>query len=240
MIETHPSIPYSLETLSEAVNYNEFVYTRMRPYLGRRVLELGAGIGNLTQHFLREDRAVTSIDIDEVQINGHRQRIGSKPGLLVECMSIQKLSTNELNHSSFDSVVSTNVLEHIPDADLEDVIASMRILLKAGGYAVHWVPAFPGIFGSLDRSFQHYRRYTKRDAIDLFAANGFAMISASYWNMPGFFGWWFYGRILKKSFIARSPALSFDRFVMPVLRRIEPRIWRPFGQSLLIVARKPE
>ncbi len=36
---------YSLEITSEAVHYNQWIYDLMYPYLGTRVLELGAGIG---------------------------------------------------------------------------------------------------------------------------------------------------------------------------------------------------
>lgn len=235
-----PSLPpnYSLETLAEAVRYNEFVYERMRPYLGEAVLELGAGIGNLTSLFLRDGRTVKAIDIDQALVDVHRSRIAASVHLAVECISIQDLERRE-GGNRYDSVVSSNVLEHIPDGELEEVVDSMYRLLKPGGTSVHWVPAFQSIFGSLDRSFRHVRRFSRSEGRRLFEARGFAVESCSYWNMPGFFGWWFYGRILRAAAISRSSALTYDRFVVPVLNVVEPKIWRPFGQSLLIAARKP-
>ncbi|GJQ21250.1 MAG: hypothetical protein HBSIN02_16050 [Bacteroidia bacterium] len=230
---------YSLETLAEAVHYNDFVSARMRPFLGTRILELGAGIGNLTPHFLRYGTHVTAIDIDPDLIRIHRERVEAQPRLVVECCSIEDLARRTELQNHFDSVVSSNVLEHISDDAIGGVVRAMRTLLKPGGYAVHWIPAFQGIFGTLDRAFGHHRRYSKASAGKLFESAGFEVQSASYWNMPGFFGWWFHGRILKVQAIPRSSALTFDRYIVPILRVLEPRIWRPFGQSLLIVARKP-
>ncbi len=237
LVSSLPS-EYSLETLAEAVRYNEFVYTRMLPSLGEHILELGTGIGNLTPLFLREGRRVKAIDIDPALLDVHRARVPPSENLSVECLSIQALaSRDETEH--YDSIVSSNVLEHIPDGEIEEVVDAMYRLLKPGGTAIHWVPAFQSIFGSLDRSFKHMRRYSKKSGRVLFESHGFTVDSCSYWNMPGFFGWWLYGTIVKAKAIPRSSALTFDRFVVPVLKVLEPRLWRPFGQSLLIVARKP-
>ena len=241
MSEVRPD--FSLETLSEAVNYNRFVVDRMQPYLGKKLLELGTGIGNLTPLFLENGREVTAIDIEESLISVHRQRVPASTSLMVECISLQDLARRPGEQNSYDTVVSSNVLEHIPDETIGPVVSAMYTVLKPGGHAVHWVPAFDGIFGSMDESFGHYRRYSRKSAARLFqvpayAGTGFQIVSCSYWNMAGFFGWWFTGRVLRKRAIPRTSALAFDKFLMPLIRTIEPAIWRPFGQSLLIVAKK--
>ncbi len=230
---------YSLESLTEAVRYNRFVYGLMRPYLGTRVLEFGAGIGNQTPLFLEEERTVESIDVDDALLGKLRAKLLPNPRLTVERISIQDLAGRNTGAPAFDSVVSSNVLEHLSDQDERTALESMMTLLVRGGYAVHWVPAFPALFGSLDSSFIHYRRYTKEMARERFRKAGFEIVETSYWNMIGFFGWLFYGKILRARAIPRASALRFDRYVMPLLQRIEPKIWRPFGQSLLIVAKKP-
>ena len=253
MSEIRSTSDFSLETLSEAVNYNRFVVDRMRPYLGKKLLELGTGIGNLTPLFLGEGREVTAIDIEQSLIAVHRKRVPASHSLKVECISLQDLARKSGEQASYDTVVSSNVLEHIPDSTIGEVVSAMRAVLKPGGHAVHWVPAFGSIFGSMDESFGHYRRYTKETAATLFqvpayagtglarrsaSEGGFQVVSCSYWNMTGFFGWWFTGRVLRKKAIPRTSALAFDKFLMPLIRAIEPAVWRPFGQSLLIVAKK--
>src|SRR5574341_1533830 len=231
---------YSLEITSEAVRYNQWIYDLMYPYLGTRVLELGAGIGVMTPFFLREGREVMAIDIDEQLIHRHRQRVAASARLTVSCVSIQELASKSEYREAFDAVVSSNVLEHIPDGTEREAVKAMSSLLRPGGFAVHWVPAFQCILGSLDASFGHQRRYNRKMACALFRQTGCQIISCQYWNMPGFIGWWLYGRRRNIKALPRSFTLAYDRFVMPFIRVIEPRLWRPFGQSLLIVARRQD
>jgi SAM-dependent methyltransferase len=231
---------FCLETLSEAVQYYDWVYSLMCPYLGQQVLELGAGIGNLTTYLLGRGRLVTAIDTDERIIVLHRHRVPADPRLLTKCVSIQELSARPACLGQFDSVVSSNVLEHLPDEVETEVVRASFELLRPGGFSVHWVPAFQTIFGSLDRAFMHHRRYRRNQLRALFRRAGFEVVSCQYWNLVGFFGWWFTGRILCATGISSTQMLAFDRYVVPVIRRMEPWVWRPFGQSILIVARRPE
>lgn len=228
---------FDLETLAEAVHYADWIYRLMRPHLGPRVLELGCGIGNLTPLFLREERSVMAIDIDERCIRAHRERIGDRPGLTVRQTAIQDLAREQAG--TFDSVVSSNVLEHIPDAEEAAVIRAAFALLKPGGTTIHWVPACPGLFGSLDNAYGHHRRYDKARLRRIFEEAGFQVEECGYWNSVGVLGWWWQSKVLKAQSIPLRSALLFDRFCVPVLRRIEPFLWLPRGQSLFIVARKP-
>lgn len=230
---------YCLETLSESVRYYEWIYGLMRPYLGARVVELGAGIGNLTTLLLGEERTVVAIDTDERLIARHRQRVSASNRLITECVSLQQLAGRLSYREQFDSVISANVLEHIPDEEQDEVLASSFDVLCPGGYSIHWVPAFESLYGSLDRVFLHHRRYRKKQLSSLFEKAGFEILSCEYWNLVGFFAWWVSGRVLCSTGISHSAADAFDRYVVPIVSRIEPSLWRPFGQSLLIVARRP-
>lgn len=229
---------YSLETLAETVRYNEWIYELMQPWLGNHVLELGAGTGNLTPFFLRDNRTVMAIDIDPELIRRHRNAVPAQAGLSVECVSLQEVASRPSSAGTFDTVASSNVLEHIPDGIDHEVVRAMSSLLRSGGTAVHWVPACQAIFGTIDESFGHYRRYNRSMATSLFTSNGFRILRCEYWNMPGFAAWWFRGRILRRKALGRASTLAFDRYFVPVLKRVEPWLPRPFGQSLLVVAQK--
>jgi SAM-dependent methyltransferase len=231
------AVDFDLETVSEAVHYADWIYSRMRPHLGPRVLELGCGIGTLTPLFLQEGRSVVAIDINERCICAHRERIGERPGLTVRQAAIQDLANEE--PGTFDSVVSSNVLEHIPDAEEPAVVRAAFALLKPGGTTLHWVPACPRLFGSLDSVYGHCRRYDKVRLHRIFAEAGFQVEACGYWNSIGVLGWWWQAKVRKATRIPLRSALFFDRFCVPVLRRVEPILWLPAGQSLLIRARKP-
>lgn len=227
---------FNLETLRGTHNYNRWIYSHMRPYLGGSVLELGCGIGNLTGLFLRDERQVLAIDIEEKMTREHARVIGAQPRLKLENRSIQSLLPEQAG--TFDSVVSSNVLEHIPDGVEAEVLRSSYDLLKRGGVSTHWVPAMPCIYGSLDRRFEHFRRYGKRQLIQRFEAAGFKVERCAYRNVIGFFGWWWQARVLKVSRISPAAALNYDRYIVPVASRVERHLWLPFGQSLWIAARK--
>ena len=237
---THPvTTAFCLETLSESVEYYKWIYELMRPHLGTHVVELGVGIGNLTIHLLRDERFVTGVDTDERMIHSHRSRISQSLQLHSECVSLHQLSLRPNYAGRFDSVVSSNVLEHVSD-DLElEVVKASFDLLRPGGYSMHWVPAFQSIFGSLDRTFSHQRRYKRAQLRTLFKRAGFEILSCEHWNMIGFFGWWFAGRVLGATELSPRTVATFDRYAVPLVRRIEPWMWRPFGQSIFIVARRP-
>ncbi len=42
-------LPFELDSLAEARNYQRWVFDAVRPFLGRRILEVGSGIGNMSQ-----------------------------------------------------------------------------------------------------------------------------------------------------------------------------------------------
>jgi SAM-dependent methyltransferase len=237
--EACPIAPdYCLETLSTSVQYTEWIYELMRPHLGSEVLEVGAGIGNLTLRLMEDGRSVTAIDTDERMIAMHRTRLSNHDRLHTECVSLGELAKKSHYRGRFDSVVSSNVLEHMADDAETDAVRASFELLRPGGFSVHWVPAFPAIYGSLDRTFQHYRRYRRHRLRRLFQDAGFEVVSCGHWNIIGFFGWWFTGRVIGATALSPTGVATFDRYVVPVIRRLEPWIWRPFGQSILIVAQR--
>ena len=45
----HESIPFELESLREAINYQRWIVDMISPFLGNSILEIGAGIGNISR-----------------------------------------------------------------------------------------------------------------------------------------------------------------------------------------------
>jgi hypothetical protein len=57
-------------------------------------------------------------------------------------------------------------------------------------------------------------------------------------NSAGFFGWWFFARLLKKTAQSEAPIKIFDSLVVPVLSRMERYVEPPVGQSIFTVLEK--
>lgn len=98
---------------------------------GRKVLEVGCGIGTAAVGFAREGAFYTGVDISSESLNLARQRFecyGLK-GTLIECNG-EKLSQC-LTGERFDFVFSFGVIHHTPNPRV--VIEEIRKVIKSDG-----------------------------------------------------------------------------------------------------------
>lgn len=219
-----------------ARNYFAWQGRLVLPELGSRIVEVGCGIGNFTR-FLLDRQAVYALDIDPSCVERIRARYPNQPNLQVEVSEPGSHSFERLSEFLPDSCVCLNVLEHI-EKD-EEALRSMASVLVPGGVIVLLVPAFPGLYGPIDKNLCHYRRYTRRPIIKLAASTGLRIKKLHYLNAIGFFGWWANARLFRRSAHSAAQIKVFDRFVVPPLSRIESHVRPPFGQSLFAVLQKP-
>ena len=227
----------TLELLAEAPQYNLWQHDVVAPYLGRRILEVGAGIGNMSALFLqtRPELLVVS-DTDPHYRARLTERFSDRPEVVVEELRMPDPDAPErFGRFRLDTVIATNVVEHIED-DLATV-ATMRRLLVSGGRAIILVPALPSIYGELDRELGHFRRYNRARLGTLLERAGLEVERMLWFNRIGVLGWWFNGRIRRTRLIPLDQLRTFDRLV-PMLR-LERFLPLPFGQSLIAVGRAP-
>lgn len=222
----------TLRVMTQAPNYNRWVAERLAPWMGQRILEVGAGVGTMTQLFLRRQYLLAT-DMRPDYLSQLRHIAARCPNVDVARLQLPTVNP-ELSARGIDTVVMINVLEHI-----EDDAATMRALnsiLVSGGRVVVFVPAVSALYGSLDRALGHYRRYRKRDLQRLAAATGFVVEHLAYFNFLGLFGWWLNSRISRRRVLPEKQVRWFDLCV-PLLRRLD-KLAPPVGLSLLMVSRK--
>lgn len=229
----------SLDMIAGLSSYNQWVYDLVKPYLGERVLEVGCGTGNITQHLVCDDKQVVGIEPVGRFVTNFAQRFEQissqhKPQVLRGTLSDVPEPTCETQW--FDSVVSFNVLEHIDNHVA--ALSEMKSQICPGGTVVVYAPGSPFAFGELDRALGHYRRYTPKTLKHAMEDAGLQWIEGKYSNMIGMFGWWFNSRILKKQDVPGDQAKVFDRIV-PFVRLLERVIKPRFGQSVIGVGMRP-
>jgi SAM-dependent methyltransferase len=223
----------TLERMATAQAFNRWMYDRLAPWVGRRVLEVGSGIGNMSQFFADRERVVLT-DTDAGYRETLRTRFVQHPNVAVRELSLPEVPDG-LVAERFDTIVCLNVLEHIED-DLAS-LAAMRGLLVPGGRLVLLVPALPFLYGSLDRALGHYRRYTKALLRQRCAAAGLAIRHLEYFNLGGIPGWWFAARVMKRESIPPDWLGLYDKLV-PLFRLEQVLPWR-IGQSLIAIGGWP-
>jgi len=223
-----------LQIMNSAVNYRRWLYDQVAPYRGRRVLEVGAGIGNYTE-FLGDAEQVVSIDIHGGALGVLRKKYGADPRVAVHQADIADPSCRGLARYRCDSAICFNVLEHVEDhlAALQNVGS----ILAPDGRLLLIVPALPIIYGTVDRSLCHFRRYTPSSLRGVLGSAGYTVDKMWWMNFPGIFGWLLNNRILKRQEESASQIKFYDRFIVPWVRRLESILRPPVGLSLVCVAR---
>ena len=222
--------------MTRAENYFAWQSRLVARELGARVVEVGCGIGNFTALLLDRD-LVIALDREAACIANLRARFPERANLQTMVGDAANGALRDLARWRPDSVVCVNVLEHIDDDAA--ALRSMAEILVPGGVIVLLVPAFPALFGPIDRNLGHCRRYRRGPLAKLARSAGLEIRKLHYVNMAGFFGWWVNARVLKRETQSDGQIAVFDRWIVPALSAIESAIPPPFGQSLLAVLRKP-
>jgi SAM-dependent methyltransferase len=221
-----------LADLEGAEQYTDWIISLFAPHLRGRILEVGAGQGTYSAR-LAAFGDVVAVEPSTAQCDVLRERLAGVAGTSVINGDLAAVPSAP----TFDSIVMINVLEHIPDD--HDALRRCAELLSPGGHLLVWVPAFEALYGRFDHEIGHYRRYRRRPLRTLVTQSGLQIDTLRHANLPGFFAWWLIVRVLHRRPTSGGLAGFYDRRLVPLIRRVEQRVTPPFGQSLLLVARKP-
>jgi SAM-dependent methyltransferase len=223
---------FEFGALSLADNYRKALLREFSAPLHGNVLEVGAGIGQLTEELLKKHYILRLVSI-EPHLNFYRQLMEKFPEHKIIHGTFQDAHASD----DWDAILSINVLEHIED-DESELKNYFHCLAKNIGTLCLFVPARPEIYSSIDKDFGHYRRYTKRELRDKLERAGFQVLRLRYYNIAGYFAWWLNFCVLKRRHFKGSSVRFFDRFIFPWVYKFESRVCAPpLGQSLLVEAR---
>jgi SAM-dependent methyltransferase len=220
------------ELMRAAQRYFAWQARMARGELGRRIVEVGCGVGNFTRHLLDRDLVVAT-DAEAGCIAQLPGNVGQRVNVIARTIDVTDPEFVQLREVALDSVVCLNVLEHIRD-DLQ-ALSNMAAVVPPGGKVVLIVPAFEALYGPIDRNLGHYRRYSKKGLRKVASAAGFDVKKLRYMNLVGCIAWWINARVFKRTAQSESQIRMFDRWVVPALEWIETRIEPAFGQSIFAV-----
>ncbi len=224
----------TLEIMSAAPRYNAWMYEVIAPFVGKRILEVGSGIGNMSTHLLDggPDHLVLT-DTDAWYRQHVAARFAGRKEVRIDALTLpDRGAPARFAPDRLDTVVALNVVEHIEDH--VGALATIRSILEpSGGRAVILVPAHQPIYGEMDRELGHYRRYSRASLTAALEAAGFAVGAMFWFNRLGVVGWWLNGRIRRVRQISIGQIRGFDALV-PGLR-FERWLPLPFGLSIIAV-----
>jgi SAM-dependent methyltransferase len=236
-------IPFELRALADAHRYQNWLASVAMPFLGDSILELGSGIGSMSQHLPQRKSLILS-DVEDPFIAELKTKFSQQSIVQVQKLDVQKPLIDQFGKFQLDTIVSFNVLEHIENDT--QTFREMVTLLRSSKHngpkrIVSLVPAHQWAFGCVDKIYGHHRRYSKRSFRSLIMNAGGQKLSSrnyheEYLNLPALLGWWWNGKIIGNTKIGKGNIQAFEA-LMPILRpldQIAHQIFRiPFGNSLL-------
>lgn len=223
-----------LNNLTGTPQYLSWVARVIRGYLGDTVLELGAGIGNITGRLMSRRFRYVAAEKDPLYLHALQNRFLRTPNVSIYCFDPSSPEDFSSLDGTFDTVLCLNLLEY--SGDPASVLRSMASAVSPGGALIALVPQGPSLYGPVDRLLGHKRRFSQSEIGALLEHTGLRVEHVHQINKIGTPAWWFYSAVLGRARISKLTLKIFDKTVW-LWRRIDPLLpWK--GLSLIIVARR--
>lgn len=217
----------------------DLIYTILKKQnrLFNRTLDLGCGVGSNFSVLKKFSKNVIGIDNSEKAINYAKSKG-------YDHLHIGDATKTGFPANTFDMIVCSDVLEHIPD---KKAIAEIYRILKPNGVFILTVPAHRYLWGPTDIISKHRTRYEKKEIISLMKGK-FTIMKLSYWNLTMFFPNFIFLKLLSMTKKGNQEKNTLE-FIPPVLNNflyallsIENRFFikfnSPQGVSIVGVAQK--
>ena len=219
---------FELEHFDSASNFRKYQVSLILKYINGNFVEVGAGKGGLVPYYKKIPKSVTLLEPEKKLFKILKKKFYSRK------IKIKNHTVNKLK-SYYDTIIYYDVLEHIKK-DLSEVRTASK-KLKKNGYLIFNVPAYQSFFSEFDRSVGHYKRYNKKDFIDIEKKTNLKIEKLVYYDSIGFLF-----LVLNKIFSLKQTNLKNKIFLwnllIPVSKLIDFLTFNMFGKSLLCVFRK--
>ena len=229
----------TLNVIAAADNFNEWVFNTIQPYCKGEILEIGSGVGNISNYFINSGASISLSDIRNNYCDILTKKFHKKPNVRsiqnidLVADNFEQVHAKQINQ--FDTVFALNVIEHIEDDLL--AIANCKKLLKKGGTLIILVPAYKVLYNRFDKELFHYKRYLKKEMIQLFHDNALIIKESFYFNALGIVGWFFSGKLANNKTIPSSQMGFYNKIVV-IAKTIDFILFRKIGLSAIVIGKK--
>jgi SAM-dependent methyltransferase len=215
-----------LELFAYAEHWKAYFKSILSPFFGKRVLEVGAGLGATTQALCDGSQAEwICLEPDPQLLAQVREKE------LPACCRPQVGFVSSLaSEAVFDSILYIDVLEHIEDDRAELARASQHI--GPGNRLIVLSPAYPFLYSPFDQSIGHYRRYD-RASLAALTPPGCKIVKMQYLDSVGLLTSLANRLFLRQSLPTQAQILFWDRRLVPLSRFFDRLIGYRFGRSIL-------
>ncbi|HVN86447.1 MAG TPA: glycosyltransferase [Candidatus Binatia bacterium] len=230
-----PRDPSEAADLFRVPKFSAWIADTVRPYVGGRVLEIGAGIGDLMRKIVPRD-LYTASDVNPHHLQYLRNLAENKPYVTTRRIDLVSQEDFLGIAGQYDTVICLNQLQRA--ADDVQALRNIRTALQPEGRAILLVPQECGFTGEWDATSDTRRRYTRETLRETIAAAGLEVERMAEFDRMTVPALWFNARVLKRSHLSRVQLKAVD-LLTGIFRRLDRVLpWR--AASLLVVARSPQ
>jgi SAM-dependent methyltransferase len=223
----------TLLRLSRAERYNRWMFERLAPWLGQRILEIGSGIGSFTRYLVGRE-LILATDVNPRYLRILRNTFERHTRVEVEPLDLMAFDPAAFAERGVDTILCFNVLEHVEDD--RGALRRLHAALAPGGRLLLLVPAHQWLYGAIDQAIDHYRRYEPAGLAAKLEEAGFRVEHRQFFNRLGVLGWYLNSVLLRRTKVP-GLQLRLQNALVPFLRA-EAAFPLPFGLSLIAVARR--
>src|SRR5262245_40266828 len=148
MAQESQALTATLKQLAGLDRYNEWIFEQILSALGGRILEIGAGMGNITPYLCGGGRQVTATEVMPSYRSELERLFWDMPNVEIGVFDLNSPAPAAYFSRPFDSVVCLNVLKHI-EIDLFR-LEQNSMVLTTGGKLSLLVHAHIVIYGEFD------------------------------------------------------------------------------------------
>src|SRR5215470_17706135 len=212
-----------LDAMALATNYRRWIMESFKPFLGKHILEVGAGAGSFSEMLLCErPQSLTILEPSDNLYASLNRRVAAldHDGIAkVKQATLSEAFGDVSQTPRHDTVVYINVLEHVEQDEAE--LKTICSTLIPNGRILIFVPAHQFLMSRMDREVGHFRRYSLNELRSKCASAGFRVMLARYFDVFGVLPWFVKYRLMKSNTLGPREIRAYDRCIVPICRIFE-------------------
>ena len=221
---------WELEHFDNSDNFRNYQCDLFKDHLKGHVAEVGPGNG---ENLLIYKDKVDTLELYEPSkslFDNLKLRFSNDKKLVI------KNEVFSLNENAYDTIMYLDVLEHIEN-DLHEVTKAFNSL-KSGGKLIINVPAFQHLYSGFDKDVNHFRRYNKKNLLNLFENLDYSFYELKYYDCLG------YLLSLMSKLFTKDYKNNFNQKIkiwnslIPLSKILDKSIFHLFGKSLMLIITK--
>jgi hypothetical protein len=227
---------HELDLFQHAVNWKRYWGSRVSPYVGSTVLEVGAGLGiNAASLITTRQSQWHCLEPDHRLEAFIRERI--QYGTLPPTCSTQVGTIDDIPpDKQYETILYIDVMEHIAADKAEFGKAATH--LAGSGYLVVLSPAFQALYSPFDAAIGHHRRYTRVTLAQLAAEADLRPVKMFYLDSIGFLASAANRILLRRAMPTLKQIHLWDRAMVPISRLVDPLLLYSFGKTVVGIWQK--